>query len=179
MCEEGAPIGRIYGILKGHKRFFSPEDDAILRELKTNSPELPWAEISERMTGFTPRQLRERWCNYVSPTLKTSQWTESEDEILTRLYDEIGPRWGLIASHMGNRSVPDIKNRFQSMHNRSLPRRSKKYSRSRGPVQRVASLEDESEPVRDNQTCAQSARKDSDASLPEKRIDFSIKSILI
>jgi hypothetical protein len=108
----------VYGTLKGHRRFFSPEDDQRLRQLKSDPVPRTWSQIADRMPGFTARQLRERWCNYISPTLKTSRWTDEEDRELLRLHGELGPRWGVIGGRLGNRSAPDIKNRFQSLRNR-------------------------------------------------------------
>jgi hypothetical protein len=110
--------GRFFGTLRGHRRFFSGEDDDALRRLKSNGSCLTWSQIAELIPGFNARQLRERWCNYLSPTLKTSTWTEDEDRQLLTLYAELGPRWGLIGGRMGNRSAPDTKNRFQTVRNR-------------------------------------------------------------
>jgi hypothetical protein len=111
---------RLFGTLRGQRRFFSPDDDRLLREFKADPASLSWPEISERMPGFSTRQLRERWCNYLCPALKTSTWTEEEDAALIRHHAEIGPRWGVIGARMGNRSAPDVKNRFQSLRNNSL-----------------------------------------------------------
>jgi hypothetical protein len=105
--------GHIPGTLKGNRRFFTAQDDAILRELKGIAPPLTWPEIAERMPAFTPRQLRERWCNYVSPTLKTTAWTPEESAELLRLHQIFGARWGVIGAQMGRRSAPDVKNQFQ------------------------------------------------------------------
>jgi hypothetical protein len=110
------------GVLKGRRRFFSPEDDRALRQLKTSFPAMSWPEITEHMPGFTPRQVRERWCNYLSPELKTAAWTSQEDAELLRLHSELGSRWGLIGNCMGNRSAPDIKNRYQAIRRRSRKR---------------------------------------------------------
>jgi hypothetical protein len=109
------PSGHLYGVMKGHKRFFSKEDDRTLRAIKASSPEITWREVSERMRGFTARQLRERWCNYVSPDLNVNAWTPEEDQTLLALHRELGPCWGIIGTRMGNRSAPDIKNRFQAL----------------------------------------------------------------
>jgi hypothetical protein len=119
---------RIYGTLKGHRRFFSAEDDNILRSLKESQPTITWAELSERMSGFTSRQLRERWCHYLSPALKTAEWTPEEDEELLRLHTELGSRWGTIGTRMNNRSAPDVKNRYQMLRNRRRVRRNRRRS---------------------------------------------------
>jgi hypothetical protein len=109
----------IYGTLKGDRRFFSVEDDQTLRQLKTINPDMTWMQLADQMPGFSPRQLRERWCNYLSPGLKTGSWTPDEDRELIRLQDELGPRWRVIGTYLGNRSAPDIKNRFHCIHQRT------------------------------------------------------------
>jgi hypothetical protein len=102
--------GRISGILKDRRRFFSLEDDQLLRQLKDDPSSLSWSEKSDRMPDFNARQVCERWSNYLSPTLKTTSWTKEEDA-------ELGQKWGIISLRMGNRSLPDIKNRFRSSSN--------------------------------------------------------------
>jgi hypothetical protein len=109
---------RSYGVLKGNRRFFTTEDDELLRKLKNTTFPFTWAQISDCMPGFTARQLRERWCNYLSPTLKTGSWTEEEDEELMNLYREWGAKWGIIGTQLGNRAAPDIKNRYQRVKNK-------------------------------------------------------------
>jgi hypothetical protein len=119
MATPPEPPWHSFGILKGHRRFFSPDDDQTLRQLKASFPALSWPEIAGHMPGFTPRQVRERWCNYLAPDLKTDDWASDEDAELVRLHTELGPRWGLIGNCMGNRSGPDIKNRYQTIRLRS------------------------------------------------------------
>jgi hypothetical protein len=111
MSSDGSSRG-IYGTMKGHKRFFSPEDDSTLRSIKASFPRMSWSEVSEQMRGLSPRQLRERWCNYLSPSLNVNVWTAEDDQVLLGLHDELGPSWGVIGTRMDNRSAPDIKNRF-------------------------------------------------------------------
>jgi hypothetical protein len=128
------PLPGVCGILKGKRKFFSPGDDEMLRQLKNMEMPFTWTQIAECMPGFNARQLRERWTNYLSPVLKTSHWTEEEDVRLWELHERIGSRWGVIGAKMGNRAAPDVKNRFQALVNRM-----KKY----GSIVRVKNGEDE------------------------------------
>jgi myb proto-oncogene protein/Myb-like DNA-binding protein BAS1 len=130
----GTP-GHVFGVMKGDRRFFLPDDDQKLRQLKTSFPTMSWFEIAERMPGFTARQVRERWCNYLSPDLKKDDWTSEEDAELLRLYGEIGPHWGLIGNFMQNRSGPDIKNRYHVIHH---GRRKRKRSPGRAAAKAKA-----------------------------------------
>jgi hypothetical protein len=133
--------GRVFGIQKGNRRFFSREDDETLRQFKAVVPELSWPQIVECMPGFTARQLRERWCNYLSPNLNTTTWTSDDDRRMFELYADLGPQWGIIGAHMGNRAAPDIKNRFQNLANkqkREISTRAKHRKRGGKKIATVA-----------------------------------------
>jgi hypothetical protein len=156
---------RVYGTLKGYRRFFSSEDDRILRTIKETTPMLSWREISDRMPGFNPRQLRERWCHYLSPSLNTTTWTADDDQLLIQLHRELGSRWGEIGTRMGNRSAPDVKNRYQTIRHR---RRAGRRARPPRPP-------DPGEQQGDNERPA-----DGEKGPPsQSQTDFSISSILI
>jgi hypothetical protein len=175
---------KLYGTLKGHRRFFSFEDDQLLRQFKTDSLTRSWAEISQLMPGFSARQLRERWSNYLSPSLKTTSWTEAEDAELLRWHAELGPRWGVIGARMGNRSPPDIKNRFQSLRNRSersfrtLRRETPEPMFAPPPPQMASVLQID---VRTLPPLIGRARAPRETTMPapDCPTDFSIKSFLI
>jgi hypothetical protein len=106
---------------KTNRHFFSADDDHQLRLIKASFPSLSWNQITEQMPGFTARQLRERWSNYLAPSINTASWTPEEDDELLRLYTALGPCWGVIGGRMGGRSAPDIKNRYQSVIHRLDP----------------------------------------------------------
>jgi hypothetical protein len=104
---------------KHRKRFFSAFDDNTLCLIKDAYPSSSWREIASFMPGFTARQLRERWSNYLCPTLNASYWTDADDLKLMDLHQTIGSRWATIGKCMGNRSAPEVKNRFRNIQNRS------------------------------------------------------------
>jgi DNA-binding transcriptional MerR regulator len=110
--------GQVFGEQKGNRRYFSADDDQVLRQLKSMTPELSFPEIADRMRGFTARQLRERWFHYLSPDLNTSSWTDEDDRRLMELFRELGPKWGAVGAAMGNRPPPYIKNRFKLLQKR-------------------------------------------------------------
>jgi DNA-binding transcriptional MerR regulator len=183
---------RVFGMQKGNRRFFSEEDDQTLRRFKSMKPELSWTSISEQMPGFSPRQLRERWYNYLSPSLNTADWTSADDANLLELHESIGPRWGEIGRIMGNRAGVDIKNRFQSVWNKrqqEIRNRRRECNRARRhakaqPPEAPTSAGNDEERARDN---GQSQKADnpesSERASHEKhdaqdQTDFSIKSLL-
>jgi hypothetical protein len=108
----------VHQSFKGHRTFFSAADDNALCAFKAAYPSASWRDIARMFPAFTPRQLRERWHNYLCPTIKTSCWTDADDRQLIRLYNEFGRSWKAIAKCMGNRSPPDVKNRFRAVQNR-------------------------------------------------------------
>jgi hypothetical protein len=171
----------IFGTLKGHRRFFSPEDDEMLRRLKGESFSVTWSQIADRMPGFNARQIRERWCNYLSPELKTNGWTDEEDQELMRLYAELGPRWGIIGGRMGNRSAPDIKNRFQSVRNRnekSLRRAKREMQPDRTQPRKIVNTRVFAPIIRRTSNDDIQGKGQHHVAPPQGPCDFSIKSIL-
>lgn len=91
---------------------FTPEEDQRLTQLVQEYGEDSWAEIVERMPKRNLRQCKERWTNYLSPTLVNSPWTEQEDMLLISLRDKLGAKWVKIAMHFKNRTDTAIKNRW-------------------------------------------------------------------
>jgi hypothetical protein len=178
MTADDRDAPHLFGTLKGHRRFFSSEYDQTLRRLKAESSSVTWAQIADRMPGFNARQIRERWCNYLNPELKTNGWNEDEDCELMRLYAELGPRWGIIGGRMGNRSAPDIKNRFQSVRNRnekSLRKAKREMQPDRPQPRSAVNTRVFAPPVRRRGI---EERREHHLPPPQARSDFSIKSIL-
>jgi hypothetical protein len=181
MLGDDRDVLRLFGTLKGHRRFFSPEDDQMLRRLKEESLSVTWGQIADRMPGFNVRQIRERWCNYLSPELKKNGWTEDEDRELMRLYAEVGPRWGIIGGRMGNRSAPDIKNRFQSVHNRtenSLRKTKRQIQSDRPQPMEVVNTRVFAPLIRRTGIDDIQGKRQHHVAPPHGPCDFSIKSIL-
>jgi myb proto-oncogene protein len=172
MNPDDASPGKTYGKLKGFRRFFTPDDDIELCNLKRTLPNEPWTLLVQRMPGFNLRQLRERWCNYLCPKLKTTPWTAEEDRQLMQLYETIGCHWGIIGAHMGGRAAPDIKNRFQSLRNRM---------RCKPPVLSHAHTGTQEQQLREGSAPPKEMQnhKAQKEDALEKPPDFSIKSILI
>ena len=60
----------------------------------------------------TPKQIRERYLNYLRPNISHDKWTEEEDELLLDLIKKHGHKWKTIERHMNKRSQNQLKNRF-------------------------------------------------------------------
>ncbi|OHT10823.1 Myb-like DNA-binding domain containing protein [Tritrichomonas foetus] len=92
------------------KKFTEEEDIIITNHVMSQGPRA-WKDISFHLPGRSARQLRERYMNYLSPTVINSPWTHEEDELLIRKVDELGTKWSKIAKHFANRTDVILKNR--------------------------------------------------------------------
>ena len=102
---------------------FQPEDDeklkAIVRELGTTN----WPAVAREMGTRDARQCRDRWQNYLAPSIVNAPWTDAEDELLRREYQAHGPCWRVIARAFPSRTDVNIKNRWRQMERHSRRKR--------------------------------------------------------
>jgi hypothetical protein len=61
-----------------------------------------------------PRQCRERWTQYLNPSVQNPPWTPEEDILLAKKFNEFGPRWKAITACFTNRSRNSIKNHWMT-----------------------------------------------------------------
>lgn len=94
------------------KNKFTPAEDALLVEIVGKIGCDDWAEVARHVEGRNPRQCRERWNNYVNPSIAKVPWTDAEDRLLEQKYKEFGSKWHLIAGYFPNRSKNNIKNHW-------------------------------------------------------------------
>jgi Myb superfamily proteins, including transcription factors and mRNA splicing factors len=97
---------------KTYNKFTLQEDQKILDLVKIHGTN-NWTQIAEKIPKRTPRQIRERWTNYLDPNINHSEFTAEEDQIIIEKYNEIGSKWSNIAKFMG-RTENQVKNRFYS-----------------------------------------------------------------
>lgn len=101
---------------------FTPSEDERLTSLVNRFGDSDWNLISQHMGNRNPRQCRERWTNYLSPTVNSSPWTPEDDRRLQELQAEFGSKWVKISHHFPNRTDTNIKNRWMVLQ------RQKKYT---------------------------------------------------
>ena len=114
------------------KKFTAQEDEKLLHlvnQLGTSN----WAAISEKMPGRNPRQVRDRYFNYLSPDVVNGPWTQTEDDLLMTKYNELGPTWKRIAAFFPTRTDINVKSRYQK-----LVRRQRKMARKAAALMPVA-----------------------------------------
>ena len=97
---------------------FTQEEDELLRKLVAELGDYDWNTIASRMNGRTPRQCRERYRNYLSPSLVNGPWTQDEELLLIQKFRQHGPRWAKIVQYFKNRSDVNIKNHWASISHR-------------------------------------------------------------
>jgi Myb-like DNA-binding domain len=51
------------------------------------------------------RQCRERWIYFLDPSIKTSPYTQEEDDKLWQLQKKLGNKWSQIAAQLPGRTV--------------------------------------------------------------------------
>ncbi|KAF3932834.1 hypothetical protein ABW19_dt0209038 [Dactylella cylindrospora] len=89
---------------RGPKLKFTPEDDALLLELKENRA-LTWKQIAEFFPGRSSGTLQVRYCTKLKA--KTTQWTEDTIQRLRNAMQEYeNDRWRLISAKVGNGFSP-------------------------------------------------------------------------
>lgn len=104
---------------KAVRQKFSPEEDQKLKDLVMELGESNWNEVANRIGTRTARQCRERFKNYLSPSIKNDPWTEEDNETLRLKYAEFGPKWSQIAKFFPTRSEVNIKNHWTLLYNKN------------------------------------------------------------
>lgn len=99
---------------------FTEEEDCQLKVLVDKYGESDWQSISNEMVQKTSRQCRERFMNYLRPSLNLGEWTPEEEQLLENQVLKIGQKWSLLTKFFENRSDVNIKNHWAKMQNQKL-----------------------------------------------------------
>lgn len=94
------------------RKMFTTQEDQILLNLVQKIGSKNWEKISKLMPGRSPKQCRDRYCNYLSEPIKKEAWNAEEDEVLLSLLMIIGPKWVEISKYLPGRSGSNVKNRW-------------------------------------------------------------------
>jgi hypothetical protein len=107
------------GDARQYRRFFQPPEDALLRRLVDEFGTGDWRRIAVQMPDRSPRQCRERYQTYLNPTVNTAPWSEQEDALLLAKFERLGSRWGDYRPFFQNRTLNNIKNRWNTIVRRN------------------------------------------------------------
>ncbi|EAY17668.1 Myb-like DNA-binding domain containing protein [Trichomonas vaginalis G3] len=121
---------------------FSPEEDVKLRKLIKLLGIRDWEIIALEMKSRTARQCRDRWCNYLDPTLNNTPFTADEDALLLDLYVEYGAKWCKIAQHFNGRSTNNLRNHYKVLARR-IARIDKKQRSTSKKIETQKSIDQE------------------------------------
>jgi hypothetical protein len=91
---------------------FSVFEDQKLQRLVSSMSIVNWAAIGNLMGNRTARQCRERYKNYLAPSVTTEPWTREEEDLLMRKHDEMGPHWAQMRQFFQNRTAVSLKNHY-------------------------------------------------------------------
>ena len=94
-------------------KWTNDEDIKIRKYVQTYG--LNWSKISKFVVSRSPKQIRDRYVNYLNPFLINSKFTEEEDCTLLSLVKELGFKWVKISSILIGRSPVVIKNKYYSL----------------------------------------------------------------
>ena len=71
-----------------------------------------WTIIAGIIGNRTPKQIRDRYTNFLKAGISNNKFTQHEDSRLLQLQKEYGNQWAQIASHMPGRTEGQVKNRY-------------------------------------------------------------------
>jgi len=102
----------------GRKRWL-PEEDEIIRTMVAKQGAQKWNQIADKIPGRNGNQVRLRWCQYLSPEVSKTEFSEQDDVNILRLQQVHGNKWKVIGKIIGKRhSYNDIKNRYHALQRR-------------------------------------------------------------
>ena len=82
---------------------------------KSIQSSINWRSIATKITGRNAKQCRERWCNYLDPSLKCGNWTKKEDRQLMALVKKKSKKWSAVASEIEGRTENAVKVRWNQL----------------------------------------------------------------
>ena len=102
---------------RSRSRFTPEEDEAIRKSIEKNG-RTAWSRIATSLPNRTPRQISERWLNYLAPEVSRRPWTPEEDAKLLRTVEELGRSWSVVAKRFNGRTDVTVKNRYKLLSRR-------------------------------------------------------------
>lgn len=107
---------------KNAKNPFSADEDRKLISLVkffARKKDINWTYISLQMKTRSPRQCKDRWCNYLDTKINKTEFSAEENAFILQKVGEMGKKWKKIASMMNNRTDVSIKSQYRKLMRRN------------------------------------------------------------
>ncbi|KAJ7693628.1 hypothetical protein B0H17DRAFT_1059299 [Mycena rosella] len=95
------------------RRWNATEDELLIRAVSNFGEHDNWKIVAQAVPGRTNKACRKRWLHSLSPAVKKSAWTPSEDRLLIELYNAHGPKWSAIARKIHGRTDDACSKRYR------------------------------------------------------------------
>ena len=141
------------------KHKFRPDEDQRLERLVKEFGDNSWEDIAELMPGRNPRQCKDRWTRYLSPSVNKNKWTVEEEKLLIKLVKDLNFKWVQIAKRFKGRTDNQIKNKWNTLKKYVDIQKKPRVPKNPKPVKRVQNIEKEDKV----QTDALRTKQDSEA----------------
>lgn len=94
---------------------YSLEEDEKIKTLyvKYNGN---WSKIAREIPGRSAKEIRARYNFYLSPLIKSSEWSVEENQLLANCFQNFGKKWELYSQFFPNKSTNSIKNKVMSKY---------------------------------------------------------------
>jgi myb proto-oncogene protein len=97
----------------------SAEDQKLLEGISLYGRK--WSKVAKVcFSNRTPKQIRERYINYLDPEVKKGKFSLDEEIRILELHNRFGNKWKLISQFVPGRPSDAIKNRFNSSIKRNV-----------------------------------------------------------
>ena len=111
------------------KNFWSDREDEILKQSVKNHGAKGWKFISTFLSGRNHNQCRERWHNYLRPTVYKKEWKMEESWELFILLKLFGRKWAKVSRLLVGRSDHSLKNYWNSTMQTIISKHEEKLDR--------------------------------------------------
>ena len=105
-------ISRYKALCFKRGRWSSEEDQELLKLQQEYGND--WATIARRMKARNWKQVRDRYLNYLDPSISNEGFSIEEDILIYDLYTKLGSQWKLYTPYLPGRTADKIKNRYNS-----------------------------------------------------------------
>ena len=108
-------------ILKKHPRVqFTKFEDQVLRHFVMKYGTNRWEMAAEYLGTKNKRQCKDRWRKFLDPAIENDDFTDEEDQLLMKLYNEMGNKWVAMSKMFKGRTDIQLKNRFKVLQRREF-----------------------------------------------------------